>query len=806
MHSRCSPAVTADTTRPPSTGTVMRTLLRIASLAAAALVAGPAFAAWPGDPAVNVPLCTAVNGQQFPVAVSDGVSGAIVAWWDLRGGANLDLYAQRVLASGAVDPAWPANGRALCTAIADQMYPAIVSDGGSGAIVVWCDGRPISSFDLYAQHVLASGLVDPAWPANGRALCTASGSQWFPSVASDGAGGAIVGWHDTRSGTSDIYAQHLLASGVVDPAWPAQGLPVCIATGNQEDVRIVSDGAAGALLAWSDARGGANTDVYAHHVLAAGLVDPAWPAGGRAVCTAAGNQVRPRVIGDGAAGLLVAWADARNGLDYDVYAQRVLGAGVIAPGWPVDGRALCAMPLNQTEPVLVPDGASGGIVAWTDDRPETHSDVYAQHVLASGAVDPAWPSGGRALCAAPENQHSPDLVADGAGGAIVAWADSRAGAEHDLYAQHVLGSGAIDPAWPVDGRAVSTAPGDQQHPVIVSSPAGVGSGTAPIVAWDDTRSGNFDIYAQLAIPVVAPGAPEPSIYAVRDVNPDQGGFATVSWNASGLDVAPTFGISQYRVWRSAPGSILQPVASLPASAPARYWLTVPPTHDSTPGSVPFHVFTIEARGDTLIPSQHWFSAPDSGYSVDNLAPVAPAGFTGLFEAGTTTLHWGANTEPDLASYRLYRGEWANFPPAPANLVAEVTGTSYADPAGEPQIYKLCAVDTHGNRSPYVTFLPEVTTGAGSAPRAFLELAGENPGRGAFALRFGLAQRAHVTLAILDPAGRRVRTLARGEFEAGEHAAPWDGRDEEGRAVAPGLYFARIETAGFSATRRIVRTN
>lgn len=783
----------------------MLTSLRIACFAVAALAAGPAFAAWPGDPAVNVPLCTAVNGQQFPVAVSDGASGAIVAWWDLRGGGNFDLYAQRVLASGAVDPAWPANGRALCTAIGDQQYPAIVSDGASGAIVVWCDGRTLSSFDLYAQHVLASGLVDPAWPANGRAVCTAPGSQWFPSVVSDGAGGAIVAWHDGRNVDTDIYAQHLLATGIVDPAWPAQGLPVCVAPGNQEEVQVVSDGAAGALLAWSDARGGANTDVYAHHVLGAGLVDPAWPAGGRAVCTAAGNQVRPRVVGDGAAGVLVAWSDARSGWDYDIYAQRVLASGLVAPGWPAGGLALCTVPLNQSEPVLVPDGASGAIVAWTDHRPGTDSDVYAQHALASGLVDPAWPSGGRALCAAPENQHSPDLVADGAAGAIVTWADSRIGFEHDVYSQHVLGSGAIDPAWPADGHAVSTAPGDQQHPVIVSAPAGVGSGTAPIVAWDDTRSGNFDIYAQLATPL-APGTPEPAILAVHDVKPDQGGFVSVSWNASGLDVAPTFGITQYRVWRLGPGGEGQPIASLAASAQAGYSLIVPTTSDSTPGSVPFQVFTIEARGDTLNPSQHWFSAPDSGYSVDDLAPVAPAGFTGSFAAGTTTLQWAPNAEPDLATYRIYRGQWTNFPPGPANLVAEVAGTSYADPAGQPQIYKLCAVDTHGNASPYATFLPEVDTGADAATLTFFDLAGANPAPGAFALRFGLAQRAYATLVVLDPAGRRVRTLARGEYEAGEHAAPWDGRDEEGRAVAPGLYFARFETPGFAATRRIVRTN
>jgi hypothetical protein len=33
---------------------------------------------------------------------------------------------------------------------------------------------------------------------------------------------------------------------------------------------------------------------------------------------------------------------------------------------------------------------------------------------------------------------------------------------------------------------------------------------------------------------------------------------------------------------------------------------------------------------------------------------------------------------------------------------------------------------------------------------------------------------------------------------------WDGRDDAGSAVAPGLYFARLEAPGFRATRRIAR--
>jgi hypothetical protein len=50
----------------------------------------------------------------------------------------------------------------------------------------------------------------------------------------------------------------------------------------------------------------------------------------------------------------------------------------------------------------------------------------------------------------------------------------------------------------------------------------------------------------------------------------------------------------------------------------------------------------------------------------------------------------------------------------------------------------------------------------------------------------------------------VRTLADGERAAGEHRLSWDGAGDDGRAVAPGLYFARLATPGAESVRRLVR--
>lgn len=76
------------------------------------------------------------------------------------------------------------------------------------------------------------------------------------------------------------------------------------------------------------------------------------------------------------------------------------------------------------------------------------------------------------------------------------------------------------------------------------------------------------------------------------------------------------------------------------------------------------------------------------------------------------------------------------------------------------------------------------------------------GAGALVLELGpaVADRA-VRLAILDLRGRVRRLLASGERFGNGGAVLWDGRDDEGRPVEPGLYVARVEATGGGAAPR-----
>jgi hypothetical protein len=373
---------------------------------------------WAAD---GVAICTATGDQYSPTIVSDGAGGAIVTWEDFY----LYVYAQRVNASGAVQ--WTAGGVVLSKATSTQWNSRSISDNAGGAIVTWQGYSGASNYEIYAQRVDASGALQ--WTADGVALCTAPGDQEHPAIASDGTGGAIVTWDDNR-GNRNIYAQRVNASGAVQ--WTADGVVLCAATGNQEYPAIASDGAGGAIVAWMDSRVIGTWDIYGQRVDGSGAVQ--WIANGAAICTAAGNQGSAAIASDGAGGAIVAWNDLRSGSGGDIYAQRVNASGSVQ--WTADGVALCTAAGNQSSAAIVSDGAAGVIVAWNDARSEdpVNYDVYAQWVSASGAVQ--WAADGVALCMAAGDQMGPAIASDGAGGAIVTWGDGRSG-NSDIYAQRV---------------------------------------------------------------------------------------------------------------------------------------------------------------------------------------------------------------------------------------------------------------------------------------------------------------------------------------------------------------------------------
>ena len=227
-----------------------------------------------------------------------------------------------------------------------------------------------------------------------NSVSTATGAQRYVQSTSDGSGGVIMVWEDYRSGTADIYAQRLNAQGV--PQWTTNGVAICTATAGQESPVLVSDGSGGAIIAWQDLRSG-NYDIYAQRINATGSVQ--WTANGVVVSATTLNQQRPQIQRAPSGGANIAWEDNRSaaaGTDYDIYAQRVNGAGVVQ--WTANGVALCAAVGVQSLPSLMMVGAGSEIiVAWQDQR-TADQDIYAQKVNTNGVV--LWTANGVAICSA----------------------------------------------------------------------------------------------------------------------------------------------------------------------------------------------------------------------------------------------------------------------------------------------------------------------------------------------------------------------------------------------------------------------
>ncbi len=102
--------------------------------------------------------------------------------------------------------------------------------------------------------------------------------------------------------------------------------------------------------------------------------------------------------------------------------------------------------------------------------------------------------------------------------------------------------------------------------------------------------------------------------------------------------------------------------------------------------------------------------------------------------------------------------------------------------------------------------PWVATPVGSAPSpAALGLAPAypNPFNPSTTLSFTLPAPGAAELSILDVSGRRVRTLLAAMQPAGAQTRHWDGRDDDGRPLASGLYLARLAAQGETRVQRLL---
>jgi hypothetical protein len=761
------------------------------------------------------------NSQDDPMIVSDGEGGAIIGWRDPSAG-NYDIFASRIDGFGNI--IW--GPVTVCAEWNDQIGTVMAPDGFGGALFAWSDLRNGSDYDIFAQRIDSGGNL--LWTPDGEPVCEAILDQGDPRIAGDGTGGAVICWTDIRNGNWDIYAQRLSYSG--GNVFVPDGVPVCTATGPQQESQITTDGKKGMFITWRDYRSGMDMNIYAQRIDYIG--NPILTLDGNPIFTLPLDAYEPRIAFDGVGGAVIVWFDDRMG-DNDIYAQRVRVPGSVE--WKVNGEEITnAVIGNVQQPTLVSDGLGGSFIAWSDSRSGTWN-IYAQRLDINGHA--LWTADGLRVITGDHNQTMPSIATDGDDGLLVVWRDDR-NDQNDIYAQRFNENG--QPLWGSEGMAVCALLGNQEGAVCVSDGAG-----GLIAAWEDWRNSNYDIFAQRIERHGHWGYPSGHISSVQDVTADQGGSINLSWDASRLDPWPEELITQYTVWRAVEepalsmmfdggailvddvaaidlGSLDQAIRVQHLEGDTYYWKlvstvdayhlwgyseVVPTLQDSTGGSEAVHYFQVIAH--TNNPIEYWISPPDSGWSVDNLAPCPPLGLEGeqSFIPEGLALTWDPNTETDLSHYHIYRGVDAGFIPDPGNLVACTPDTNTFDGDwhwGYRYCYKVAAVDIHGNESEYALLLTdEVTDGETPPAAAFLDQNYPNPFNPSTRIRFGLKEAGHVNLRIYDAVGRLVRVLIDEERPSGRYEEIWNGKDGAGREAASGVYFYSLRAGAFKETRKMV---
>jgi len=431
---------------------------------------------WKGN-GITVNASIGSVSQQGPKLIFEPLDKAyIITWEDSRNGYS-DIYAQKVDEKGNLK--WDIDGVAVCQASGLQTNPQIIQDGRGNVIVVWEDLRSPQSSKIYAQKLNKYGKQ--MWQKNGIEICHAESSQSKPKIISDGKGRAMVIWSDYRSldRGQDIYIQKISPNG--DLLFGEDGIAVCLATCDQDFPEFIPDGAGGAIIVWTDYRGGsANSDIYAQRIDEDGEL--LWLKDGVPICIAPEPQRNQKLSSDGKGGAIIVWTD-KGGGGYDIYGQRINKDGKVQ--WTVDGIPICQVPGTQRDPKIVRSGKEDAILIWEDYR-SANWDIYAQKIDGFGNIK--WGNGGVPICTVPYTQYAPGVISDD-GSAIITWEDYRNGIAYNIFAQKVDNDGDI--MWQKDGIEISTGEDGARNPEIISNGA-----HGAVIGWEDYRGGGYGIYAQ----------------------------------------------------------------------------------------------------------------------------------------------------------------------------------------------------------------------------------------------------------------------------------------------------------------------
>lgn len=681
-----------------------------------------------------------------PVIAMSGNGNCVIAWRENRNGVGR-IYFQRYNEFGA-----RLGNNQRTNLVSGEAWgdpPSIAMNGHGGFAIAWIN-YDFGVFATYFQRYDMSGTMQGDNQKVNNDI--ESPRLYNPAIAMDDSGGIAVAWQSEKIGQRyryDLYLQQFDANG--ERRGSNQHVNVDTGSAWLESQSLAMAANGDFAIVWADNRQG-NSDIYFQRYDDSGnRFEKNQKANDD---TGSARQRFAKIAMEENGDFILAWLDTRNG-NADVYFQRYNSSGdILGNNQQVTDQA---RDFGQTPSVAV-DGAGNFVIAFGQQRSENswEKDIYFQRYDASGArqgkkqqVNDFSDDGGQ----------SPAIAMDNNGNFVIAWDDLR-NESNNIYFQRFDTSGGKQGG----NQKVSEHEGSQSRPEIVMHSSG-----NFIIAWDDGRDGDRDIYFQRY-----------DVSGSRQANNQKANDDTGSEFQNNAGIAIDGNGNFVIAWR-----------------------------DSRNGNPDIYFQRYDAFG--IMQGDNQKANDDAGSARQSYPAIA------MEPGGNFVIVWQDYRNdarlPDIMGQRYYadgskRG--SNYrivadgplkleerPVVAANAQQIVIAwEDYRRPGKGSDIFaKIASWDWDGVTA--VTKQQVIPNGY------FLSQNFPNPFNPATVIHFGLPKSENVTLKVYNILGKEIVTLLNNEVKStGYHTAPWDGRDRHGQRVASGIYVYQLRAADFNSTKKM----
>jgi hypothetical protein len=668
--------------------------------------------------------------------------------------------------------------------------PEVVVGVNNDIALVWEDYRN-SEADIYFRLFNSSGA---AYASEFRLSDESARdyARYMPSLVYSSIDGYIAGWTDLREGWN-LYLQRIDASGTLNGANIFLSGETSQYANRELDLTVNS---LDCLVAVWTLYGTQNSTMM-QRFSAGVLMDGSAQVVSDAV---EGRRFNPAAGGARTGNIGVVWTDLITG-SIDIFGAFHTNTGTVLQSPFVVNDDTAGSP--SVEPHVVGFDRFEWSVVFTDLRRDA-GDIMLQRVYVGGELL----DGNRRINAdAPGGYQSQPAVAAGAGKLCISWTDDRSDTigGQNIFCRFSCPTYELTPEIVINDDYV----GSFSH---YESNCAINDDGLTLVVWTDTRSGNAKIFGQLFNGgndklgdnfLIGPGAPAKIGGAPVVLAYDDWSFMVAYLNR--LDHA----VEIKKV--SAAGSVTDAFTF---------------TSDRTG----FQIDGFDAAigsGDLIYIVWHAFNAGQTELFLTSFNP------SGTIQSITQAITDDMQANPDMADIAANQQGYllVTWPDSrtgqktpfrqifdPALLPIQGNQPAYAS-AGPYMRSPVVAAnfgrgifvwsDARSNGlNVYASQLLFSPTSAdddtGPLPSMFgLKQNYPNPFNPSTTIDFMLPKTGHIKIGVINLLGQKVRTVIDGVFPAGSHSIIWDGTSDDGRKVASGVYFYRMESDSFNQTRKMI---